>query len=230
MDQSSDQSSDQGAGQKIESSRLAGIEGRLAQSQALTWTAVAKIAAQIKPGMTELEAIRMGQKTLAELGCKKFWHKCHIRFGKGTVCSFEDEYADHVLGNDDIFYVDIGPIWDGIEGDAGTTFVTGTNPDYLRCKVDVKLIFDQVAAAWRSQKLTGVELYRVAERSAKERGWVLAPSYVRGHRLAEFPHSFHTEATIDSLDFCPVPKRWMLEIHICDLDHKFGAFHEDLLQ
>lgn len=216
--------------QLIEKSNVAGIEEKLTESRALTWAAVSKIAEQIKPGMTELEAIRMGQKTLADLGCKKFWHRCHIRFGQGTVCSFDDEYADHVLGKDDIFYIDIGPIWNGIEGDAGTTFVTGTNQEFVRCKTDVKLIFTQVAEAWRNQKLTGIDLYRFAERTAKDRGWELAPSYVRGHRLSEFPHSFHSEAMLDSIDFCPQPQRWMLEIHICDPDRRFGAFHEDLLQ
>jgi Xaa-Pro aminopeptidase len=215
---------------QIEKSNVEAIEEKLAESQALTWVAVAKIAEQIKPGMTELEAIRMGQKTLAELGCKKFWHKCHIRFGRGTVCSFEDEYADHVLGVDDIFYVDIGPIWNGIEGDAGATFVTGNNHDYVRCRNDVKLIFNRVAQAWRNQNLTGIDLYHFAEQEAKDRGWELAPSYVRGHRLSEFPHSFYSEAMIDALDFCPAPQRWMLEIHICDKNAGFGAFYEDILK
>ena len=39
-----------------------------------------------------------------------------------------------VLGDNDIFFVDIGPIYGDTEGDAGDTFVVGDDPDHLRAK------------------------------------------------------------------------------------------------
>lgn len=212
-----------------EASRFQDIDSKLEDAQRQSWEAVEAIAAAIRPGMRELEAIKTAQKILAERGCRKFWHKCHVRFGRGTTLSFEDDYADLELGSNDIFYIDIGPIWDGIEGDAGATFVTGSDPEYQRCQRDVKSIFLAVSDHWRSSGATGRQLYEFAAREAEKSGWVLAPSYVRGHRLSEFPHSFHSESSLGQLDFHPRRSRWVLEIHICDPAGHFGAFHEDVL-
>jgi hypothetical protein len=60
-------------------------------------------------------------------------------------------------------------------------------------------------------------------------GWELAPSYVRGHRLSEFPHSMYSDLTLDTVDYTPATHRWVLEVHICDPAKKFGAFYEDVL-
>lgn len=216
--------------QPFEETKLPDLTEQLAIARSKTWEAVEKIAAKMQPGMTESEARRIGQQTLAEMGSKKFWHKCHIRFGASTVRSFDDEYTDEILKENDIFYIDIGPIWNGIEGDAGATFVRGDNPKLLKCKHDVELIFKNTADAWRSKHLKGPELYRFAEQEAQRLGWILAPSYVRGHRLGEFPHSFYTKSTIESNDFTPAPARWVLEIQICDAEQQIGAFYEDILQ
>lgn len=216
--------------QLLEQTRIPDLTEKLAAARSKTWDAVQNIAAKMRPGMTESEARRVGQQTLAEMGSRKFWHKCHIRFGKGTALAFEDEYSDEILREDDIFYIDIGPIWDGIEGDAGATFVIGNNLEYLKCKEDSELVFKKTADAWRNQNLTGAALYKFAEDEAHRLGWILAPSYVRGHRLGEFPHSFYTTATIDTQDFVPAAARWVLEIQLCNKEATFGAFFEDILQ
>ncbi len=49
-----------------------------------------------------------------------------------------------VLSENDIFFVDIGPIYGDTEGDAGDTFVFGDDPDHLRAKKEVRQIWDQV--------------------------------------------------------------------------------------
>lgn len=212
-----------------EDSRLPDIDTQLAAARDQTWAAVHEIAARVHPGMRESEAIKIAQETLVRMGSKKFWHKCHVRFGSGTTKSFDDAYTDEILKPDDIYYVDIGPIWDGIEGDAGETFVNGKNPDYARLKADVRAVFDAVKRQWQTTEMTGQALYEFANGEAERRGWVLAPSYVRGHRLAEFPHSFHSKLTLGQVDFQPAPSRWMLEIHICDPALQYGGFFEDLL-
>ena len=54
-----------------------------------------------------------------------------------------------VLGDDDIFFVDIGPIHGGCEGDAGDTFVVGRRPgDDARAVADVPDLWHQVRAEW----------------------------------------------------------------------------------
>lgn len=215
---------------ELEQSKLPDLTEQLQIARRLTWEAVEKIASKMQTGMTESEARRVGQQTLSEMGSKKFWHKCHIRFGASTTLSFDDDYTDAILKDDDIFYIDIGPIWNGIEGDAGATFVRGKNPAFLKCKQDAELVFQKTADAWRHDKLNGPVLYQFAENQAEKLGWMLTPSYVRGHRLGEFPHSFYTKSTISENDFTPAPARWVLEIQICNHDKSFGAFYEDILQ
>ncbi len=213
-----------------EQSRLDDIERRLEEAQAKTWEAVHAIAQKMTIGMSELEARRIGQSTLAQMGSRKFWHKCHIRFGSQTARSFDDPYDDVRLQDGDLFYIDIGPIWNDIEGDAGRTFATpSASADKIKCRDDSKMIFEECRKAWQSEQLTGQQLYAFAKQCAEQKGWILAPSYVQGHRLSEFPHSFHTKLNVAGLDFTPKAMRWVLEIQICDPSLQFGAFYEDVL-
>jgi hypothetical protein len=77
-----------------------------------TTQAIALIAAAVKPGMLEEEARAMAKETLERLGSHKGWHKILIRFGPNTVKNFEDPSEPAVrLGANDLFFVDIGPIW-----------------------------------------------------------------------------------------------------------------------
>jgi Xaa-Pro aminopeptidase len=95
-----------------------------------TKEAVALIAGGIKPGMLEEDARQVARETLERLGSHKGWHKTLIRFGTNTTKNFLDPSEPNVrLRDDDIFFVDIGPIWDGSEGDGGDTFVVGKGPD-----------------------------------------------------------------------------------------------------
>jgi CDP-4-dehydro-6-deoxyglucose reductase len=50
------------------------------------------------------------------------------------------------MRENDIFFIDIGPIWDGTGGDGGGTFVIGqaADPDMQRCADAAKQIFDLV--------------------------------------------------------------------------------------
>ena len=60
---------------------------------------------------------------------------------------------------DDIFFVDIGPIYGDVEGDAGDTFVVGGDPDHHRAKADVRAVWDEVRDVWAKGGVTGRELY-----------------------------------------------------------------------
>src|ERR1700755_630363 len=95
-----------------------------------SFVAVARIAAAVRPGQTEGEATALAQGILVDMGMERHWHPLIVRFGAGTVGK-ASESADpaRVLGERDIFFVDIGPVWDGHEGDAGDTFATGDDPD-----------------------------------------------------------------------------------------------------
>jgi Xaa-Pro aminopeptidase len=195
-----------------------------------TWRAVHHIKEMIKPGITEKEAISLANQYFASQGVKKFWHKTHIRFGASTVLGFDDPYHDRVvLRENDIFYIDVGPVWGAIEGDCGETFAIGCDRDHMQICSDVKSLFNQVKRFWKEHSPTGVELYDYAYRQASEKGYVMHPSYVKGHRLSEFSHFKYGKDSVGDLDFKPAPERWVLEFQICHPSMKFGAFYEDLL-
>lgn len=107
--------------------------------------------------------------------------------------------------------------------------MVGDNDEMKRCQTDAKLVFDAVKAHWKSTKASGEALYQFAEQEARARGWILAPSYVRGHRISEFPHRVHSELHVNELEQSPAPLQWVLEIHISEPQLKFGAFYEDIL-
>ncbi len=202
---------------------------KMQETRAKAQQAVHRIAGLVKVGMLEEEANKLVVDTLRNMGATKAFHKPYIRFGSNTTKTFGADSEPGVrLGEDDIFFIDVGPVWEGYEGDAGDTFVTGTNPELKRCAVDARRIFDAVEKKWKTDKATGVELYQCAERMAQDLGWVLNRD-LGGHRLGDYPSADHYEGPLSEVTFSPSPNLWMVEIHIRHPEQQFGAFYEDLL-
>ncbi len=195
-----------------------------------TWDAIHAISQMIKPGMREQEAIKMANAYFRDQGVKKFWHRTHVRFGKSTILSFDDEYTEDVeLQENDIFYLDVGPVWNNIEGDCGNTFVVGSNPEHHKIKKDLKLIFDDIQEYWRAVNPVGPDLCAYARNLITQYGYKMHPAYVKGHRLSEFSHARYTNMSLFDFPDRPASERWIMELQICDPSLSFGAFYEDLL-
>lgn len=202
---------------------------KMQETRAKAQQAVSRIAGQVKAGMLEEDANKMVIATLLEMGATKAFHKPYIRFGSNTTKTFGADSDPGVrLGEDDIFFIDVGPVWEGYEGDAGDTFVTGSDPELKRCAVDARRIYDAVEKKWKAEKATGVELYQFAEQMAKDLGWVLNLD-LGGHRLGDYSSAEHYEGPLSEISFHPSPNLWMVEIHIRHPEKQFGAFYEDLL-
>lgn len=196
-----------------------------------TKEAISLVAQAIEPGMLEEDARQLAKDTLERLGSQKGWHKILVRFGSNTTKNFPEPSDRGVrLGRGDIFFIDIGPVWDGTEGDGGETFVVGQNPDpdMARCSEDVKRIFHVVRNQWLTSGMTGKELYDFAHRTAADLGWVLNMD-LTGHRLSDFPHSAYYDGTLAAVSIRPSPNLWVLEIQVRHPTKAFGAFFEDLL-
>jgi methionyl aminopeptidase len=194
-----------------------------------TRKAVHLIADQVEVGMVEEDAKAMARATLEGLGMRRGWHHIIVRFGPNTTKDFKERSEKGaVLGENDIFFVDIGPVYGDTEGDAGDTFVVGSDPEHLRAKSDVRLIWDTVRDKWLAEGVTGKELYDFAIATAQSYGWNLNMD-LSGHRLSDFPHSAHYDGPLAEVEFRPNPNLWVLEIAIIHPDRTFGAFYEDLL-
>lgn len=202
---------------------------RMLEVRNITRSAIHEIAARCKPGMVEEDAVEMARDILASHGMVQGWHDVYVRFGTNTTKTFgAPSDPGIVLGEDDVFLIDIGPVLEKWEGDGGDTFVTGDNPAYAKCAADARALFHLVRKKWESENATGKALYDYADAEAKKMGWELNLD-LSGHRLSDFPHAAIYEGPMNTVDFCPSPLIWILEIHIRDPEMKFGAFFEDML-
>jgi len=194
-----------------------------------SWLAIERMAAAFQPGMRESEAARLGTQILFDLGMERIWHPTHVRFGANTMKTFKERSEhDPVLGEDDIYFIDIGPVFRGHEGDVGATFTTGADPDKRACARAVKTLFDTVRAAWLAQGLSGPALYDFAAAEAQRMGWVLNLD-IKGHRVSDFPHAIYKAGSLGAYDGRPDPGIWVLEIQIAHPSRAYGAFYEDVL-
>jgi Xaa-Pro aminopeptidase len=205
----------------------------LGEARRKTWAALERIAGTIESGMLEAEAAKQAQAILKEMGSPTFWHRTHIRFGKNTLCTFLDPSApDTRLGENDIFFVDLGPVWEhgGLkyEGDAGITGVVGKDPEHRAAASVVREIFDASHAEWKKGVRTGKELYDWMATETERRGWQLQLK-ADGHRVSDFPHKLYCGRGVGELDYRPSPDLWVLEVQIRHPTRDFGAFYEDVL-
>ena len=201
----------------------------LLEARRRTRQAVNDIAAGIAPGMVEEAAMDLARRLLADAGLLRGWHGIHVRFGANTLKNFgEPSEPGTILRDDDIFFIDIGPVWDKWEGDAGDTFVVGADPVMHAAARDVKALFDKVHAKWRDERLTGMALYDYAAAQAVAMGWTLNLD-MAGHRLSDFPHRPIHRGGLSSAPYAPSTGLWVLEIQIRHPTLPISAFYEDLL-
>lgn len=190
---------------------------------------VKSISQSIHVGMTESEACETANKVLLEHGIDRIWHPTKVRFGTNTTKVFrEPSDGNTILAENDIYFIDIGAVWDGHEGDAGDSFTTGNDKEMIACTEAARSLFKAVEKHWRLQKVSGQSLYRYAEEKAKEMGWKLNTD-VRGHRLSDFPHAIYKAGSLGNFSEYPSTGLWILEIQITHPTRAFGAFYEDLL-
>lgn len=194
-----------------------------------TWEVVERVARLIEPGMRESEAAAHCKAAIAALGADRIWHPSLIRFGANTLKKFnEASDGDPVLRDHDIFFIDLGVVWDGHEGDAGATFVAGNDADMHACAAAARQLFDEVEQHWRATGAAGAELYAFAQRRAAELGWRLNLD-IKGHRVSDFPHAIYKAGKLGDFGECPDAGLWILEIQLAHPTEPYGAFYEDLL-
>jgi Xaa-Pro aminopeptidase len=193
------------------------------------WAVLQAAAAAMRPGMTDLDGRGLVDRLIKDSGASQQWHASQVRFGSNTMLPFgKTPDRQHVLQEGDIFFLDIGPVYDGHEGDVGSAFTLGTSPHGALID-DSREVFQAVKAHWLATGATGEALYDFARAEAAARGRTLALDGASGHRLGDFPHRIHHRGKLKSFDATPAPDRWILEIHLIDDASRVGAFYEDLL-
>ncbi|MFK2918416.1 aminopeptidase P family protein [Dyella koreensis] len=194
-----------------------------------SWAALHGIRERMRPGISEDEAKAEATEVFKALGMERLWHPVIIRIGENTTRIYRERSTPDVrLGENDIYFIDLGLVFDGHEGDVGDTFVVGHAPEKQACADAARALFHSVADAWRTQDLSGEALYAFANEHAEAMGWRFNHA-IKGHRVSDFPHSVHKAGDLGELGVVPSSGLWILEIQIAHPTEPYGAFYEDLL-
>lgn len=174
-------------------------------------------------------------------GIEKYWHKRIVRAGTNTLKPYDENPPDLTLEEDDIIFLDFGPVFEDWEADFGRTYVIGNDPDKHKLKNDIEQAWHE-AKEWFSQqtKLTGAEFHQYIIELAKKYGWTYG-GQLAGHLIGHFPHErlepenyglyVHPENHNDMFlpDANGKKRHWILEIHFIDNEKQIGGFFEQLL-
>lgn len=196
----------------------------------------------IRPGISE--------KTLSdevhELGARRHnikthWHKRVIRSGPNTLKPYAENPPDRIIQEDDILFVDLGPVFEKWEADFGRTFVLGDDPVKKKLRDSLEPVWLSVKSRFDANPdMTGEQLYDIACKHAKEAGWEFGGE-IAGHLVGNFPHEriprdkinlYITKGSGTSMSTLGKDghkRHWILEIHLVDRERQIGGFMEQLL-
>lgn len=158
------------------------------------------------------------------------WHPIKVRIDTDTLLSFSQKSDPEIkIKQNSIFFIDIGTVKDGLEGDVGETFVFGDDFKKTLLIKKCKTVFDETIKAWKVENLTGPELYKFAQQKSLELNVELNLK-MDGHRVGSFPHGVYFKGGLMDIEISPSPNLWILEIQIKCPMLNLGAFYEDLIQ
>lgn len=200
----------------------------------------------IQTGKSEEELSQEIYELANELfGTTRHWHTRIVRAGINTLLPYYENPPLLRLQEDDILFLDLGPIFQEWEADLGRTYVIGNNPKKLKLKNDVESIWNEcrnwyLEEVEKGNEITGAELYQKATELANQNGWEFGGE-IAGHIVGQFPHeklsqddkmlSIHPENhfSMQTKDKNGNPRNWILEIHLVDRELGIGGFYEQLL-
>jgi Xaa-Pro dipeptidase len=196
----------------------------------------------IRPGVRETQ-INQDIYDLAErmFGISTYWHKRIVRAGSNTLAPYDENPPDLTVSNDDIVFLDLGPVFETWEADFGRTFVVGSDPVKLKLRDDIgKAFADGKKYFDEHPDVTAAELFHHTEDLARKYGWEFGGA-IAGHLIGQFPHEripndkvslyVHPDnpMRMRNLDANSQERYWILEIHFVDRARQIGGFYEELL-
>jgi Xaa-Pro aminopeptidase len=173
---------------------------------------------------------------------KKYWHKRIVRSGANTLLPYQANPIDLVINENDILFIDFGPVFEEWEADFGRTYVIGKDAEKIKLKNDVeqawyigKQFFDE-----HYSTITCSQFFSFTKELAYKMGWQYGNHHC-GHLIGNFPHElilgdeinnyFHADnhQPIATLDIYNQQRYWIYEIHFIDSKKQIGGFFEQLI-
>ncbi len=196
----------------------------------------------IRPGATESQV----NKEIFRLSRDKYdagrhWHKRIVRAGRNTMFPYQEDPEDMTIAEDDIVFIDLGPVFAEWEADFGRTYVLGEDAEKDRMRRATETIFEAGKRHFKANPdITGAELYHHVRKLTEDENWEFGNVHA-GHIVGEFPHEridgdkvtlyIHGDnhEPLRSLDKNGQRRHWILEVHLVDRARQYGAFFEELL-
>lgn len=218
-----------------------------AEARGLALLDAIEAAGIVAAGRSELEIERdifaIAQR---DFGVTDHWHDRVVRAGINTLCTAGEEAPDRIVGDDDIVFLDLGPVFaDGKgdwEADIGRSYAIGGDPEKHRLVADLETVFDALVARYDADPaITGEQFYAAAHEEAEVRGWRYGGK-IAGHLVGSFGYARSPEgkdggraqpgnnSPMRDPDPLGAPRNWILEVHLVAPDGSFGGFYERLLK
>ncbi|MDB5737927.1 MAG: aminopeptidase [Sphingomonas bacterium] len=213
-----------------------------AETKALALLDAIEAGGLIAAGRTEREVERDIRALAADrFGVEKHWHKRIVRCGPNTLATAGDNPPILTIGEDDIVFLDLGPVFEEWEADVGRSYAIGPDPrKHALCR-ELPIQFDALKRRFHEDHdITGADLYAFARESAERAGWTFGGE-IAGHIVGEFPHARlpgrkqHGHISPENPERMREPdglgrtRHWILEIHLVAPDASHGGFYERLM-
>ena len=197
----------------------------------------------IIPGKSEAQlAAEVADLAFKEFGIQDHWHKKIVRTGVNTLATYSEDPSNMIIGDNDILFIDFGPIVEEYEADLGRTYVIGNDPIKLKLKHDVEKAWYEIQAWYQRQtSLKASDMFQYVVDKAGEYGWTFTGE-IAGHIVGKFPHEQPADPKSLELDIHPSnhndmflldangnKRHWILELQFVDMEKEVGAYFEQLL-
>lgn len=176
-----------------------------------------------------------------EFGIEKHWHKRIVRAGLNTLATASDNPENRLIAEDDMVFLDLGPVFEDWEADVGRSYAIGPDAKKQALCMELSRQFEIVRQKFLEEPdITGTALYNFACETARAAGWVFVGK-IAGHIVGEFPHarlpgpkqinhiSPENPDRLRNPDGLGQMRHWILEIHLSDTTGSFGGFYERLM-
>jgi Xaa-Pro dipeptidase len=196
----------------------------------------------IRAGITESQLNEAIYALAKEMyGISTYWHKRIVRAGRNTLLPYAENPPDLKIDEDDILFLDLGPVFEAWEADFGRTFVIGSDPVKHKLRNDIEQAFAEGKKYFHENPdITSSELFGYAQSLATQFGWEYGGP-IAGHLIGDFPHEriaddkvtlyIHPDSHLPmrAPDEKGQQRHWILEIHFVDRERQIGGFFEELL-
>ena len=220
------------------------VEQQLSEAQGKAEELFAEIihSGLIRAGVFESElSAEIHALARRRFGVRRHWHKRVVRCGPNKLLSYHDDPPDRRTGEDDVVYLDFGPLFEEWEADFGRTYVLGTDPRKHELVADIETAFSKGKQHYLEEPdLTAGSLYDFVCSLATQAGWQFGAA-TAGHLIGHFPHERAPDdarkfsirhgnpISLRERDTAGTPRHWILEIHFVDRARLIGGFFEQLL-